>query len=117
MMEAILRQIVDEYRDLVTAVDTLDLSQEEGVARMKAKLRLFDGSILQVRQIWLKGRIEAYSYYWLRSDGAMITGWDNAPHHIEISTFPHHRHTERGIEASQETNLTEVLQFIRRFLG
>ncbi len=117
MIEESLRQIVYEYSDIVAGADTLDISQEEQIAKTKAKLRLFDGSVLQIREIRLQGKIEAYSYYWLRSDGAIIVGWDNAPHHNEVSTFPHHRHTEKGIEPSQETNLREVLEFIRRWFS
>ena len=42
--------------------------------------------------------------------------WDNAPHHQEIYSFPHHRHVGRKIEVSEETDLGTVLSFIRDFL-
>jgi len=116
-MEESLKRTIAEYRDIVAGIDTLDISQEERVARTKEKLRLFDGSVLRIREIRVGETLEAYSYYWLRSNETIIIGWDNAPHHREISTFPHHRHTQAGIGPSQERNLREVLKFIRHFFA
>ena len=43
-------------------------------------------------------------------------GWDNAPHHKEVNSFPHHKHLGSKVEPSNERNLSEVLKFIRIFL-
>jgi len=117
MVEANLRNIVDKCPDIVKQIEKLEISEEEQISKLKAKLRLFDGTILWVREVWLKEKIEAYSYYWLRPDETVIIGWDNAPHHKEISFFPHHRHTSNRIEPSEEKNLRDVLNFIKIFLG
>ena len=66
--------------------------------------------------MWIKGAIEAYSYYWLRPDETIIIGWDNAPHHQSVKTFPHHRHIGDRIEESQEREMSQVLKFIKNFL-
>ena len=79
---------------------------------MKAKLRLFDGTILWVREIRIKNNLDAYSYYWLRSDEAVIIGWDNAPHHKNLDTFPEHKHIGNRVEPTREKNLVNVLEFI-----
>jgi hypothetical protein len=36
---------------------------------------------------------------------------------VEISSFPHHRHLGNKIEFSEERNLDDVLEFIRKFMG
>jgi len=36
--------------------------------------------------------VEKYSFHWQRADGSLVRRWDNAPHHREIATFPHHVH-------------------------
>ena len=46
----------------------------------------------------------------------MIIGWDNAPYHQSMSTFPHHKHINDRIEESEERKIEEVLNFIKRFL-
>lgn len=117
MIEAHLRKIVDEFSDIVEVTAKLELSEEEHVSRLKARLSLRDGTVLWIREIWVKEVIEAYSYYWLRPDETVIIGWDNAPHHKEVGTFPHHKHLGNTIESSQEKNLRGVLSFIRDFLG
>ncbi|MCK4485199.1 MAG: hypothetical protein KAU38_00370 [Desulfobacterales bacterium] len=117
MIEAHLRKIVAEFSDVVEVIEKLEISEEEQVSKLKAKLSLCDGTTLWVREICLKEVIEAYSYYWLRPDETIIIGWDNAPHHKEVGSFPHHKHIGNKIEPSQEKNLRDVLSFIRSFLG
>jgi hypothetical protein len=117
MVETNLRKIVDEYSNIVKLIEKLEISEEEQISKLKAKLRLFDGTILWVREVWLKEKIEAYSYYWLRPDETVIIGWDNAPHHREVNSFPHHMHVGEKIEPSSQRDLKEVLGYIKDFLG
>ena len=116
MKEIDLQKIVTEYPDIVKSIEKLDISSEEQISAIKAKLNLFDGTIVWVREVWIRGIIEAYSYYWLRADEAVIMGWDNAPHHKEVNSFPYHKHIGNRVEASKEKNLRDVLSFIREFL-
>lgn len=39
----------------------------------------------------------------------LIFRHDNAPHHKQISTFPHHEHTQDGLVASNEPTIREIL--------
>jgi len=52
--------------------------------------------------------------YWLTFDNKLKIGWDNAPHHIRLETFPHHKHLEyqNNLQPSFETCLEEVLKII-----
>jgi len=117
MMQDTLRNTVDTYADIIEAMEDLEIAKKNLVSRLKVKLRLFDGSMLWAREVWVKGEMDAYSYYWLRSDETVIIGWDNAPHHKAVKTFPHHRHIENRVEDSQERNMSDVLHFIKHFLG
>ena len=117
MIENRLKRTVKTFSDIVEAVEELEIVERETVSKLKVKLRLFDGSMLWTREVWIKGAIEAYSYYWLRPDETVIIGWDNAPHHQGVKTFPHHRHIGDGIEESQEREMSQVLKFIKDFLG
>ncbi|MEN4006006.1 MAG: DUF6516 family protein [Methanobacteriaceae archaeon] len=98
-------------------IEKLELFEEEHVSKVKAKLKLFDGSALWIREIWIKGKIEVYIYYWLRPDETIIMGWDNALHHKEILSFPYHKHLGNKIEPSPQMDIDDVLNFIRNFLG
>ncbi len=117
MTQADFRRTVKEYGDFVESVEVFRYEEEESISQLKARLRLFDGTMLCIREVRIKGVLESYSYYWLRPDETAITGWDNAPHHREINSFPHHRHVGSHIEFSEERNLRDVLEFIREFMG
>jgi hypothetical protein len=46
----------------------------------------------------------------------MIFRYDNAPHHREIITFPHHKHLDLRIQPSKEIGLAEVLSEIENII-
>ncbi len=57
-----------------------------------------------------------YAFHWQNKENRMITRWDNAPHHHDISTFPHHKHSNEGISESTEISLHEVIEIIGKTL-
>jgi hypothetical protein len=78
-------------------------------------LYLHDGTNLRLTEQWNGEVVERYSYYWLTATNELKIGWDNAPHHTRLATFPHHKHVghQRNIQPSTETRLEEVMTFIR----
>lgn len=53
-----------------------------------------------------------YSYHWQDKEKRLITRWDNAPHHPEIGTFPHHVHEGAEVKPSEESTFVEILKQI-----
>lgn len=82
------------------------------VEQFKAVARLRDGSNLHLNEVWVAGERKKYAYYQVAPSGAVIQGWDNAPHHPEITTHPHHHHTAEGVSASAVTTLANVLALL-----
>jgi len=77
------------------------------------KIQIFftDESILFAKEYFdLEER--NYSFHWQKNDNSLIKRWDNAPHHKNIATFPHHKHCKDGIHESFEISLVEVLKKI-----
>lgn len=68
---------------------------ERGPGDAPRNLRVFfvDGGFLD---IWLSA--EKYSYHWQSDDG--YVRFDNAPHHDQIDTHPHHCHEGDNVSAS-----------------
>ena len=77
-------------------------------------LFLKDGANLRVTEQWEGRTLRRYSYYWLDSSNELKIGWDNAPHHTKLNSFPHHKHVglQENLQSSQETNLNEVMGVI-----
>ena len=60
---------------------------------------------------------DKYSYNYMSISGEMIFRYDNAYHHPEIETFPHHKHISTRIMKSDEPELIDVLIEISKNLG
>lgn len=53
-----------------------------------------------------------YSYHWQDKYKKLIARWDNAPHHRDIETFPHHVHEGEDVRLSEEPTFAEILKKI-----
>ncbi|MDP2778405.1 MAG: DUF6516 family protein, partial [Anaerolineales bacterium] len=58
-----------------------------------------------------------YGYTFMQ-DSKRIFRYDNAPHHPEISTHPHHKHSgpRDTLSATQEPTLSQILSEIEKLL-
>ncbi len=57
-----------------------------------------------------------YRYHYMDGQNRLIFRYDNAMHHPEIPTFPHHKHLNDLIQESEEPNITGVLSEIERIV-
>jgi hypothetical protein len=111
-------QIVGALRQspLVKDLEVTELVEEEGVQFLRAKAEMFDGSVLYVRELFFRDHSK-YSYHWQTQTGTLLLRWDNAPHHPEIPTFPHHRHEGERVSPSVRVTVEEVLAELAARLG
>ncbi len=42
----------------------------------------------------------------------LIFRYDNAPHHSDVSSFPHHKHLPDGVAESEDKGIIDVLDEI-----
>ncbi len=94
--------------DFVDFYDIIEYIEEETVEFIRLKAELSDGTILHIRESFSLGKGK-YSYHWQQRDGKLIMRWDNAPHHLDISTFPHHLHDGNNIVPSERVFIDVVL--------
>jgi hypothetical protein len=61
-----------------------------------------------------KVEVIKYSFHWQSEDGEFIKRWDNAAHHPEIETYPHHLHegAEDFVLPYQPVKFEEILQIV-----
>ncbi len=71
------------------------------------------GDLLYVRE-YNDEKERKYSFHWQDKQDSLIIRWDNAPHHNNLGTFPHHKHTANGIEESNEISLEDILRYIEK---
>ncbi|BBC22757.1 DUF6516 family protein [Pseudanabaena sp. ABRG5-3] len=68
---------------------------------------------VEVKNIEILNKIK-YRYHYMNDEQVMIFRYDNAPHHTNVSTFPHHKHDGENIRESGEPSLDQVLLEISR---
>ena len=73
----------------------------------------FDEAILVRNQQIVKIR---YAYHYQDSAGELIFRYDNAPHHPNILTYPHHKHIGSAVEPTQVPDLSQVLNEIETLI-
>ncbi len=109
---AILRDLASE---LIAEIELLAASNPNWI-RLRADL--INSDKLHISEAWDDEILIRYAYYWLKQNDEIRIGWDNAPHHPEVSSHPHHKHIgeQENIQSSEETSLEDVLRFIKRKL-
>ena len=106
---AVLRNLASE---IIAEIELLTASNPN-LIRLRADL--INSDRLHISEAWDDETLIRYAYYWLKQNDELRIGWDNAPHHPEVSTHPHHKHieTQENIQASDKTNLEDVLRLIK----
>jgi hypothetical protein len=92
---------------IVLTYKIIDFKFWETGSYVKIQIVLIDNSVLHVREY--NDEFERnYSFHWQDSLGAFLLRWDNAPHHKNLKTFPHHMHKSNLIEESNVISLKDV---------
>lgn len=105
-----LLEIEEKFEEDVERIVPVELDGET----LRVVLYLKDGTNLRVTEQWAGKVLKRYSYYWLNAANDLKVGWDNAPHHTKLRSFPHHKHIgrQKNLQPSIETSLEEVMGII-----
>jgi len=57
-----------------------------------------------------------YRYHLQSAEKKLLARWDNAPHHPEVSSHPHHLHLADSVKESEPMDIQRVLRSLVRFL-
>ena len=106
-----MRKVLDEFADIIIAIELFSTTEKYNFQFFKMRLRLIDGSSLRIWEKRSNSSLQRYSYYWLDALDNQIMGWDNAPHHPDIETFPDHKHIDEKCLPSKD-KLIDVLKYI-----
>jgi len=107
-----------KFPEVVVSVEMLQHEVSLSGELFKCKAKLKDGSNLRILEKYRHDELVYYSYYWLDDANELLVGWDCAPHHSQIRSFPHHKHVggDKKPTASNERKLADVLAFIAKRL-
>ncbi len=59
-------------------------------------------------------QVSKYRFHWQDEAGRLLKRWDNAAHHPEIPTHPHHVHdgSEENVTSYEPVGVEEILNLI-----
>ncbi len=101
---------------LITAVSHFMHRLDGSIEQFKAEVQLIDGSRLYINEVYIDATLRKYAYYRLTPGGEILQGWDNAPHHPEIASYPHHIHQQGLVQPSSVRSLDDVLTLLETHL-
>ena len=95
---------------IIKSYDILDFKSGKDFYYIKAITTLKDDSNPFIRE-FISSSQYIYAYHWQAKNRNIIIRWDNALHHPNLKTFPHHKHSP-GLTESTSMNLEDVLKEI-----
>jgi len=105
----------------ITSVEIIEvLASDDFNGILRCRVHFWDGSFLSIHETvstepGYPVRI-VYAYSYIREDQCVFR-YDNAPHHPEIFTFPHHKHIgENRIAPTDQPSISQVLIEIKEYL-
>lgn len=83
---------------------------------LKGNLIFIDSSFLEIAIFAAKSRntlvIAKYRLHYMNSNKEMIFRYDNASHHPEVSSFPHHKHIQNKVVHATMPSIKDILNEI-----
>ncbi|GAX62960.1 hypothetical protein SCALIN_C45_0118 [Candidatus Scalindua japonica] len=95
-------------------IDT-EYDEDADISKIGGNIVFMDGSVLHFKEIFI-GQKMHYRFHYMDEKNNLITRWDNAPHHKELSTFPHHVHLPDGVKENKSVKLIDVLDKIENIV-
>jgi len=105
----IIKSLEKSY--IIKKYDVLVFEMFEGGFYIKIKAWLINDSELYIRE-YSDPDERNYSYHWQDLNGQLFMRWDNAGHHRQIETYPHHLHHNNEILPSYHISCKEILKDI-----
>jgi len=102
--------------ELIAAVVQYEHRRRDAVEQCKAVVQFVNGTRLHSSEVWLDGALCKYAYYQVTPDGEVVRGWDNAPHHPDVRTSPHHLHDAGETCPSSVRTLSDVRDLLAEAL-
>ncbi len=102
------RVLMNKYSDIIDSIisfEFFEVTPDEGFIRGGilfidgSKLRFFEYIVVSATGIVKKLK---YRYHYEDPNGELIFRYDNAPHHRQLKTYPHHKHVRDKVVESHE---------------
>ena len=87
-----LLELARRYGDIIQAIEVQRFRIAGASYELRAVMTLKDGAKLFVKDYLFLDGTRKYAYHWQNREGQLQCRWDNAPHWLEVTSYPHHQH-------------------------
>lgn len=110
-----IERIINGFREIIAKQVISKKTYNDTQGLIVGEIEFTDESELSFMELKNTDQLKKkkYKYHYMDNKKEMIFRYDNAKHHPEIETFPHHKHTNEMIEESNEPELIDVLTEIQ----
>jgi len=107
-----------ENNSVVKSFEVQEFRQKFSSFYLKLMVIFVDDSVLFTKE-YFDAQSRNYSFHWQKENKKLIIRWDNAPHHKNVNTFPHHVHIKENdkVHESNIISLSEVFEYIEKKLN
>ncbi len=109
-----IKGVLKKYSHIISDFSSSEKAYSNDKGFIEGEVVFTDDSQLdfaEVKDMEQEGK-KKYRYHYMDEDKKMLFRYDNAKHYPDLPTFPHHKHTPDGVEASEEPELGDVLSEI-----
>ena len=71
--------------------------------------------LMEVKDVEISSK-DKYKYQLMDAQNNMVFRYDNAPHHNDVKSFPHHKHLPTETVESEEPDFLDILLEIRKII-
>lgn len=99
---------------IVESIISIDSDAFGEYYKLKIQVLLINGWKLNVWEHAMPG-FRRYAYH-ISKGSELIIRWDNAPHHKQIKTYPHHKHINENVLESREVTIDDILEELAKMM-
>jgi len=110
-----LKDVIKKHQQLIVHFTLKEKVHGECKGSLEGEIVFSDKSRLnftEVKDTWMDFKF-SYRYLYINAEAKMVFKYDNARHHHDVATFPHHKHTPDGFFESEEPNLQQIFNEVK----
>lgn len=110
-----IEKVISGFQDIINSRFVKKKAYNDTQGLISGEINFIDDSELAFMELKDTNQNikKKYKYHYMNNEKEMVFRYDNAKHHPEVSTFPHHKHTTKEIAESCEPELIDVLTEIQ----
>ncbi|MFT5618117.1 MAG: hypothetical protein ACI85I_001347 [Arenicella sp.] len=109
-----IKSVIKKYAHIISDFSSTEKTYSENKGFIDGEVIFTDESKLdfaEVKDAERAGKMK-YCYHYMDEEQELIFRYDNAKHYPDLPNFPHHKHSQSGVEESQEPELDSILSEI-----